>query len=87
MIPMLRADLAANESYRPARHSVLDAPITVLGGKDDAGVPVVHLVGWAAHTRGGFSLELLPGGHFFVDSALQALLETVNRKLAEHDQR
>jgi medium-chain acyl-[acyl-carrier-protein] hydrolase len=73
-LPLLRADLAVNETYRHVAEAPLDVPITAFGGIDDPKVDEHELRGWARQTRAGFRLCLLPGGHFFVATALSLLL-------------
>jgi pyochelin biosynthetic protein PchC len=61
VLPAMRNDCRAIETYRcePA------APITALVGIDDPIVSVPDAGEWAWHTTGSFTLETLPGGHFF----------------------
>jgi len=41
-----------------------------------------HLAGWREHTEGAFSLQMFPGGHFFVQSAHEELMQSVRAALA-----
>jgi surfactin synthase thioesterase subunit len=75
----LRADLVAVETYEYRPGDPLPFPITALGGRNDRDVTAEELAGWSAHTRGGFGVEQLEGGHFLADSP--RLQELVLRSL------
>lgn len=66
LLPMLRADLALYETYtfRPDTPP-LATPIIAVGGQQDKLVDPQTLGLWAAHTTAGFTLHVLPAGHFF----------------------
>ncbi|MFO7587674.1 MAG: alpha/beta fold hydrolase [Gemmatimonadota bacterium] len=81
LIPVLRADFAVCETYVHEPGEPLDCGITVFGGVGDPYVDRDTLLGWREHTRGPFALRMLPGGHFFLNTARQALLEAVARDL------
>jgi medium-chain acyl-[acyl-carrier-protein] hydrolase len=68
VLPSLRADLQMVETYRYTEEPPLEVEIFALGGSDDPAVSVAQLDGWRRHTTRGFSLRLLPGGHFFLFS-------------------
>ncbi|HEX9117665.1 MAG TPA: hypothetical protein VGA61_16465, partial [Anaerolineae bacterium] len=52
------------------------------GGTADREVSRDQLWAWRVQTRSGFSLCMLPGDHFFLFSARQALLQALCRDLA-----
>ncbi len=66
MLPTIRADFAALETYRYRPEPPLPVPLTVLGGADDALVPPTDLAGWRRQTDVDAGVRLLPGGHFFL---------------------
>jgi len=66
LLPTLRADFEACDTYRPLARSPLDLPIHVFGGRDDADVPPDELIEWNLHTTGTVSVTVFPGGHFYV---------------------
>jgi medium-chain acyl-[acyl-carrier-protein] hydrolase len=84
MLPTLRADFRAAETYirRPA--PPLSCPITAFGGAEDHLVAREDLAAWSAHTSERFQLHLLPGDHFFLGTAQDQLLALVNEELAPH---
>ncbi|MEU3529465.1 alpha/beta fold hydrolase [Streptomyces sp. NPDC038707] len=66
MLPMLRADFEAFESYRYRRTDPLPSAVHALVGAEDPYVTVADLDGWRRHTTGEFTARALPGGHFFL---------------------
>jgi medium-chain acyl-[acyl-carrier-protein] hydrolase len=77
MLPLLRADLAANETYQYEEGPPLDMPITVFGGTQDTKARPDELKAWRAHTTGQFRLCLIPGGHFFVTEKRDLLIRHI----------
>lgn len=69
MLPVLRADLAMDETYIYEPGDPLPIPITAFGGSEDWSVTRAGLEAWRQHTAGEFNIVILPGGHFFLDSA------------------
>lgn len=84
LLPALRADFTAAETYHHDVGQLLACPITAIGGTDDPLVDRTGLEGWSAHTSGGFRVHELPGDHFFLTSARPALLQLVNQELTAH---
>ena len=82
MLPLLRADFAAIQTYAYSEGPQLECPLTAVGGQDDAEVTREHLTPWGDVTTGGFSLQMLPGDHFFLHASQNALLEIIARQLA-----
>jgi surfactin synthase thioesterase subunit len=80
-LPILRADLTLVETYQYAHEPPLDCPLTVFGGANDATVGPAELAAWSDETGGPFALRMLPGDHFFVQSAREAVLCTISAHL------
>ena len=83
LLPILRADFEVCETYVYEHDEPLDCPIAAFGGADDAYVSRAHLEAWRPHTRATFSTRLLPGDHFFLNSAPVQLLRLIAADLAE----
>jgi medium-chain acyl-[acyl-carrier-protein] hydrolase len=66
VLPALRADLQMVETYEYFEEPPLEVEIFALGGSHDPAVSAAQLEGWRRHTSRGFSLRLMPGGHFFL---------------------
>lgn len=80
-LPILRADFGVVESYKFVEGPPLECPITVFGGTHDPLATRDELEGWSVHTTGPFSVQMVEGDHFFVNSARQQLLAEVHRSL------
>jgi surfactin synthase thioesterase subunit len=66
ILPALRGDYRAAETYRQSPDAAVDCPITVLVGDTDPKVDAAEAADWSRHTRGGFELRTFPGGHFYL---------------------
>lgn len=64
-LPTLRHDLTLLESYRLGALPSMDIPLTALVGTEDTRVTAAEMQGWRACTQGKFSMQMLPGNHFF----------------------
>lgn len=82
LAPMIRADFLLVEKYQYVDELPLACPITAMGGSVDEGVPVTSLDAWERETHSGFRRVLVPGGHFFLQSACEHILEAVESALA-----
>jgi len=81
LLPALRADFAVIETYAYIPESPLDCPITAFGGLQDREVSCDHLEAWREQTHAAFSLQMLPGDHFFLHSAQPLLLQSLSQEL------
>jgi medium-chain acyl-[acyl-carrier-protein] hydrolase len=81
-LPILRADLAVNEADDLPPEAPLACPIAAFGATDDDRCRQDELDAWRDHTRGAFTAETFPGGHFFVHSARRELLAALALALA-----
>jgi medium-chain acyl-[acyl-carrier-protein] hydrolase len=81
MIPLLRADFSVCEMYQYEVEEPLDCPFTVFGGLGDEEVPREKLEPWREHTTSSFSLQMLPGDHFFIHSAQKEITRVISPKL------
>jgi len=81
-LPLLRADCELIETYVYRPEAPLDCPISAFGGCDDGGVSPAMLEAWREQTRAEFRLRLLPGDHFFLNTARPSLLRVVVADLA-----
>ncbi|WP_433695090.1 thioesterase II family protein [Paraburkholderia phenoliruptrix] len=93
MLPLLRADFhlcgmhPAHRTARivPAGSPVMpDCPIDVFVGRNDpATANSADVEAWAEETRGACTVHWFDGGHFFVDTAREAVLAVVAGSLAK----
>lgn len=82
LLPALRADFMVAESFAYRDAPPLDCPITAFGGDHDDTANAEELGAWRAHTNARFEARILPGGHFFLDSARDSLLTGIAETLA-----
>jgi surfactin synthase thioesterase subunit len=82
ILPMLRADLELCHTYEHVPGEPLACPISVFGGEGDVRVRPADLEQWRCHTTAEFDVTILPGSHFFLHSARDLLLATVQQKLS-----
>jgi surfactin synthase thioesterase subunit len=84
LLPPLRGDFEILETWTRTDEPRLDLPITAFGGRDDPGVSVDDLEPWAMETRGDFGLQLIDGGHFFLQTHQADTVTKVAETLAAH---
>jgi medium-chain acyl-[acyl-carrier-protein] hydrolase len=65
LLPCLRADILALETYRPERGSPLTCSLSAFGGADDVLAPKTYLEAWHEETNADFEVSVFPGGHFY----------------------
>lgn len=79
ILPAVRADYHAIETYRPDPGTMVTCPVTVLTGTTDPQTTAAEAAAWETHTTGPFSLIAYPGAHFFLNDHLQAIANLVVR--------
>lgn len=82
IMPALRADYRAVETYTHRPGPELDIPVTALIGDDDPKVTSEEAARWREHTTAEFSLEIFSGGHFYLADRRQELTASLKRRLA-----
>ncbi|MFI9723196.1 thioesterase II family protein [Streptomyces sp. NPDC052396] len=65
VLPAIRADYRAVETYAYRPGEPLRCPVVALTGDSDSRVTLDEATAWAEHTTGTFELKVYPGGHFF----------------------
>jgi surfactin synthase thioesterase subunit len=78
-LPMLRADFAVIDTYEYLQEEPLDSPIHVFGGKQDNEVPCGELLSWRSQTRTEFTSRMFPGGHFYIQTVWEKVIEDISR--------
>jgi medium-chain acyl-[acyl-carrier-protein] hydrolase len=81
LLPILRTDFAAFETYIYLSEPRLNCPIAAFGGWQDPEVSQADLAAWQEQAIADFFLEMFPGDHFFIHSDLSALLQSISSKL------
>jgi medium-chain acyl-[acyl-carrier-protein] hydrolase len=82
ILPVIRADFALVETYRPdLSRPPLDCPLLVYGGADDEDASREELEAWRDLTTGFVNAHVLPGGHFFLHDDRQRFLNLLRSDL------
>lgn len=81
-LPILRADLAINETYIYYPEKPISIPITIFGGLQDYTVPISSLEAWRQQTLKASKLRLLPGGHLFIKENAADILQAIGDDIA-----
>ncbi|MEV5886902.1 alpha/beta fold hydrolase [Streptomyces sp. NPDC052020] len=77
LLPVIRADYEAVETYRYRPGPPLPCPLLVLLGDNDPVASVEEAHGWAEHTSGGFELRTFSGGHFYLNQHAAAVTAAI----------
>jgi len=82
LLPVLRADFEACQTYVYNCGCTLNCPVTAFGGLQDV---VTHdeLDSWRKQSSGAFRMHTFPGDHFFINSQQQNILKILSAGLAE----
>ncbi|QBS39353.1 thioesterase II family protein [Nocardia sp. CS682] len=81
ILPAIRSDYRAIETYRCAPRATVRAPITVLVGDDDAKTTVAEASDWARHTTASCETTVFTGGHFYLTAHRNAVIDTIAQSL------
>jgi surfactin synthase thioesterase subunit len=82
VLPAIRSDYRAVETYRPTRTSSLGCPVSVLVGDADPKTAVSDAAAWREHTTGAFDMKVFPGGHFYLAAQATQVLAYVTDRVA-----
>ncbi|QCD59793.1 thioesterase II family protein [Streptomyces hawaiiensis] len=77
ILPAIRSDYQAAETYCYEPGPALDCPIHALTGFSDPRVPVRELHHWSEHTKDSFDLRVFSGGHFYLVEHHESVLECI----------
>lgn len=83
VLPAIRGDYTAVETYRHRPGRGLECPIHVLVGDSDPVTDLDEANAWRSHTNGSCVVEVFPGGHFYLNAQLDGVLTSVAARL--HD--
>lgn len=82
ILPALRGDYRAAETYRYQPAPPLNCPIVALTGDEDPQVTVEEAGAWADHTTGAFALGVYPGGHFFINNHAASVINLISEHVS-----
>ena len=83
MLPVLRADCEVIDTYTYVDESPFSIPVTAFGGLTDDEAPRDEMDAWSEQTSGRFVLRMLPGDHFFLQTARTSLTGLIARDLQQ----
>ncbi|MCM3132892.1 alpha/beta fold hydrolase [Paenibacillus polysaccharolyticus] len=77
-IKTMRADLTMMDTYQYIPDEPLSCPITVLSGQSDMSFHSEELLKWRYQTSGNFSTHYYAGGHLYLNTNTEALVNTLS---------
>ncbi len=77
VLPALRADMQAVETYEFARGQSLKCPLYVYGGTEDVRVSEADIDAWQEVNPPRFTKQLFSGDHFFINDHRELLVELI----------
>jgi surfactin synthase thioesterase subunit len=80
-LPTIRNDYTAIETYRYQPGPRLSCPIHAFVGEEDAKATVDEVRAWADHTDAAFTLDVFPGGHFYLAQHVTAVLNKITERI------
>jgi surfactin synthase thioesterase subunit len=80
-LPSIRSDYKAVETYECVPGRTIAADVHALVGDADPKATVEEARRWAEHTTGSFELSVFPGGHFYLDKHVPAVLDAITAAL------
>ncbi len=83
VLPALRADFTALETYRFVPEAPLDCPLVLYAGLKDTEAPPQDVATWQEYTTRTTMLRLFPGDHFFLRADRELLLQTTAATLVQ----
>jgi surfactin synthase thioesterase subunit len=87
VLPAVRSDYTAVETYRHEPGPRLASPVVALRGDADPRTTPEEVQAWQDHTEGDFATHVFPGGHFFLNDQRDGVLDVITktlRRLALH---
>jgi medium-chain acyl-[acyl-carrier-protein] hydrolase len=81
LMTTLRADFAACETYTYSAEDPLPCPVVAIGGLQDRLTRREELAAWQEQTSSTFMLRMIPGDHFFLNTARSLLLMMIAEDL------
>jgi medium-chain acyl-[acyl-carrier-protein] hydrolase len=84
MLPIIRADFKASQTYEYIPGPPLECSLRAFGGLSDEMVPREQVETWREHTRGSFRAQMLPGDHFFLNTSQSSLTRIIAQELLMH---
>jgi surfactin synthase thioesterase subunit len=87
VLPVIRSDYKAIETYAWSPGPPLDCPIIALVGDDDPYTTPEEMASWSQFCTSEFLLKVLVGGHFYLEVHSSDIAEIIAARLRERVQR
>jgi medium-chain acyl-[acyl-carrier-protein] hydrolase len=84
LLPVIRADFAVAERYRPENSYPLQSSITIFSGDADEHASAKEMMEWRQLTRATFWSHRFPGDHFFLNEQPESVVRTIAAELAPY---
>ncbi|MET9296620.1 alpha/beta fold hydrolase [Streptomyces sp. NPDC003077] len=81
ILPAIRSDYRAIETYTCPEDRAVACPVTVFTGDADPRTTLDEARAWERHTRGTFDLEVFPGGHFYLGDRPAEVTDAIARRV------
>ncbi|WP_330256384.1 alpha/beta fold hydrolase [Nocardia sp. NBC_00565] len=81
VLPAVRSDYQAIETYRYREGAPLSCDVSVLVSTDDPTMTPGQGEQWREHTSGAFEHAVFPGGHFYLDDKVAEVADLIARTL------
>ena len=82
-LPILRADFSISETFEYQGNAKLHCEASLFYGEKDEDIPEEDVLAWANLIERPVTAHKFEGGHFFINTEQQKLLELVNHKLVQ----
>ncbi len=83
LLPILRSDFELVENFEYQTAAPLPYPITVFSGSTDQEAGPDQMRSWSEHTCRKFRMEIVEGGHFFIQDPSNPMFCQVRKTLTE----
>jgi surfactin synthase thioesterase subunit len=84
ILPMVRSDYRAAETYVYRPGPDVSCPVVAFAGADDPKATPDEIGAWARHTSGGFELRVFPGGHFYLKAHQNDVFDAIRERVPQH---
>jgi medium-chain acyl-[acyl-carrier-protein] hydrolase len=83
LMPLLRADMTALETWSYKPESPLEIPIMALGSDEDITLDLKQLKRWGEFTYSTFQFQIMHGNHFYFQDQLPIVVSAINKVIEE----